>query len=161
MHKYYILDDEEKRYIDKIKDGFILLLNDDKQIDLATVNKVNCEYEDGHIEEISIRQYMLLTEQLGEGNEWEVNKWMVYVFLCFISFIINFGFCFAGIFITLYTIPLVLLAFFCCYQLKKINRIKTSVVCFVLQMIAFVGYPLGSYFFSHFQYTGVIGGGGL
>lgn len=155
MDKFFITQNDEKKYIDKIDGGFILLQNEEK-VDLALIKKVSWEKENGDIDEVSITQYLLLTDQLKDGNEWEINKWMIYIFFGVVCFIVNFGFCLAGFVFTLYTIPIILVASFCALQLYRINRKKAAMVIIFLQIFAFIGYPIGIYFFNHFEeITGV------
>jgi hypothetical protein len=83
-----------------------------------------------------------MTNQLGEGNEWEVNKWMIYIFFSIICTLINCMFAFIGAIITYYTIPLLLASTFCCYQLVKINKKKIAIILFALSFLFIIIYPI-------------------
>lgn len=142
--KYYIKDNEQKIFLDKVKDGFIYTNNDNTKdkIDLATIKKVVKVDNDGKEEEISITQYLIMTDQLGEGNEWEINKWIIYIFFSIICTLINCMFAFIGAIFTYYTIPLFLISTFCCYQLNKIKKKKMAIILFVLSFLFLIIYPI-------------------
>lgn len=140
--KYYIIDNDEKLYLDKVQDGFIYFVDKDDKIDLALVKKVFKIDDNGKEEEISITQYLMMTDQLGEGNEWEINKWMIYIFFSILSILINCMFSFVGATFTYYTLPLFLISGFCCYQLRKINKKKVALVLFILSFLFLIIYPI-------------------
>ena len=159
MDKYYILIDEQKRYLDKVQDGFLLFdksYNGETKIDLAKIKTVY-EEDGDKVNQISIRQYLLVTDQLGQGNEWEVNKWIIYVIFCVASSLINGGFCLSGYLITLYTIPSLLIVLFCCIQLWKIGKKKIVFTMIIFQVVSFLLYPLMIFLSSNITFLHWIG----
>jgi hypothetical protein len=159
MNKYYILDNDNKKYIDKIKDGFLTFEDTSyENIDLAIVKEVYREDENNEVDKISIHQYLIMTEQLGQGNEWEVNKWIIYLIFPIICFIINFGFGFVGAWFTLYTIPTLLVTGFCSYQLFRINKKKMAVAMIVLILLSFTAPLIGNLIFNNYDVIRTLGG---